>query len=52
MQTGNKVSPVSFGDDGTLVPCLGGFPHKRHRAYRLKVALQRWRVRAVQEESD
>ena len=28
----------------------GGFPHERHRGYRLKVASQRWRIRAVQEQ--
>ena len=27
----------------------GGFPHKRHRGYRLKAASQRWRESAVQE---
>ncbi|MEM8720435.1 MAG: hypothetical protein AAGE84_14220 [Cyanobacteria bacterium P01_G01_bin.39] len=26
-----------------------GFPHERHRAYRLKAAPQHWRIRAVQE---
>ncbi|MEM8722219.1 MAG: hypothetical protein AAGE84_23475 [Cyanobacteria bacterium P01_G01_bin.39] len=30
-------------------PFVGGFPHERHRAYRLKAAPQRWRIRAVQE---
>ena len=28
---------------------LGGFPHERHRAERLKVASQRWRECAVQD---
>ena len=28
---------------------LRGFPHEQHRAYRLKVASQRWRECAVQE---
>ena len=26
-----------------------GFPHERHRGYRLKVPSGRWRIRAVQE---
>ena len=29
---------------------LGGFPHERHRGYRLKVPSGRWRIRAVQEQ--
>ena len=34
----------------TICPSgLRGFPHERHRAYRLQVASQRWRGRAVQE---
>ena len=27
--TGSEASPVSFGDDGTTVPCLGGFTAAR-----------------------
>ncbi len=53
MQTGNKVSPVSEGDDGASAPCLGeglspgvspgvymprGLPHERHRGARSEAA--------------